>query len=116
MENGVSIYMWSAVEVGRVSTIGVGSGKFFGVRRILPEFSQTCPKRFGRLCLQFFSLKDHEDLFGMISKKGFRVFFCKRWAPFYEMKQSWTPFLPGFSKILRRFSRILPGFSTNQNF
>jgi len=89
-----------------VSTKGVGAGKFFGVRRILPEFSQTCPKSFGRLCLQFFSLGDHEDLFGMTSKKGFRVFVCKRWTPFYEIKQSWRPFLPGFSKIFKDIARI----------
>jgi len=27
-------------------TIGVGAGKFLGLRRILPEFSQICPKNF----------------------------------------------------------------------
>jgi len=46
-----------------VNTIGVGEGKFVGGEGFLPEFSQTCPKSFGRLCLQIFSLKDHEDLF-----------------------------------------------------
>jgi len=87
-----------------------------GCEGFCPNFPKLARNVLGDFAYNFFSLKDHEDLFGMISKKGFRVFFCKRWAPFYEMKQSWTPFLPGFSKILRRFSRILPGFSTNQNF
>jgi len=86
-----------------VSTISVAAGKFLGVRRILPEFSQTCPKSFGRPCLQFFSLKDHEDLFGMTCKKGFRVFFCKRWAPYYEIKQSRTPFIPDFQRFWADF-------------
>jgi len=87
-----------------VSTIGVGASKFFGCEGFLPKFSQTCPKRFGRLCLQFFSLKDHEDLFGMTSKKGLHVFFCKRWTTFYEIKQDWAPFCPEF-QILPRFPR-----------
>jgi len=50
------------------------------------------------------------------SKRGFHVFFCKHWVPFFEVKQSRVPFLPGFSWILPRFLRILPKFSTNQNF
>jgi len=43
------------------------------------------------------------------SKKGLHVFFCKPWAPFFEVKQRWAPFLLGFSGIL-------PRFSGNQNF
>ena len=46
-----------------VITIGVGAGKFLGCEGFLPKFSHTCPKSFGRLCLQIFSLKGHEDLF-----------------------------------------------------
>jgi len=49
--------------------------------------------------------------------------FCKRWAPFFQIKQRWAPFLsvfsgslPRFSRMLQRFSQILPGFSTNRNF
>jgi len=41
-------------------------------------------------------------LFDVTSKKGL-------WAPFFEVKQRWEPFLP-------RFSGIVPGFLTNQNF
>jgi len=37
------------------------------------------------------------------------VFFYKSWAPFFQIKQRWAPFLA-------KFSGILPGFSTNQNF
>jgi len=80
-----------------VSTVGVGAGKFWGCEGFLPEFSQTCPKSFGRLCLQIFPSKIKKPFFGMTSKNGLHVFFCKRWAPFYEIKQGWAPFLPVFS-------------------
>jgi len=41
---------------------------------------------------------------GVTSKIGFHAFFCKHWAPFFEVKQRLAP-----------FSGILPRFSTNQN-
>jgi len=59
--------MWSAVEVG--GNFWGEAGNFWGCEGFLPEFSQSCSKSFGRLCLQIFSLKDHEALFGMTSKK-----------------------------------------------
>jgi len=37
------------------------------------------------------------------------VFLCKPWAPFFEVKQRWAIFLPGFSGLL-------PRFLANQNF
>ena len=85
---------------------------------LMPEFPQTFPKI---ICVNFayrFSpTKIMKTFFGMISKiGGLHVFFCKRWAPFLEVKQYWAPFLHGFSEILLRFSGISPGFSTNQNF
>jgi len=68
---------------------------FWGCEGFLPEFAQTSPISFGRLCLLIFS--DHEDLFLVWPpKKGLRVFFCKRWAPF----------LPGFLGISPRFATI----------
>ena len=46
------------------------------------------------------------------------LFFCKRWALFFEVKPCWAPFLHIFSRILPRylgilirFSGILPRFS-----
>jgi len=79
-----------------VSTIGVGASKFLGCEGFLPKFSQTCPKSFGRLFLQIFSPKDHEDLFWDDLQKRSSCFFCKRWAPFHEIKQDWGPFCPDF--------------------
>ena len=49
-------------------------------------------------------------------KNGLNLFFCKLWAPFFEVKQRWSPFLSGLSGILPRYSGILPKFLTNQNF
>jgi len=37
------------------------------------------------------------------------VFLCKPWAPFFEVKQRWAPFSPGFSGPY-------PRFLANQNF
>jgi len=30
----------------------------------------------------------YRPFFGVISKNGRSLFFCKRWAPFFEVKQS----------------------------
>jgi len=98
-----------------VSTIGVGDGKFLGFEGFLPEFSQTCPKSFGRLCPQIFSLKDHEDLFwDDLRKRVFMCFSANIGHHFMKSIKVRAPFLSGFSEILPRFSRILPGFSIDQ--
>jgi len=55
-----------------------------------------------------------KTFFGMTFKKGLHVFFCKRWAPFYEIKQDWEPFCPDAQRFCPDL-RILPGFSINQN-
>jgi len=52
--------------------------------------------------------RSSRPFFGVTSKKGLHVFFCKPWAPFFEVKQRLVPFLPGFLGIL-------PRFSANQN-
>ena len=92
-----------------VSNIGVGAGKCLGVQRSFDRIFPNLPEKFWATSSTNFSLKDHEDLFWVISKKGLHVFLCKRWAPFYEIKQGWAPFFPGISEIL-------PRFSINQNF
>jgi len=89
--------------------IGLGAGKFWVREGFLPEFSQTCLKSFVGLCLQNFSHKIMKTFFGMTSERGLRVFFWKCWVSFFEIKQRWEQFLP-------KFSAILLGVSTNQNF
>jgi len=44
------------------------------------------------------------------------VFFCKRWAPFFKVKQRWAPFLPGLSVIFIGFLEILPRFQQIKTF
>ena len=83
------------------------SRQFWGCDGFLPEIPQTCPKRF--LCnfyLQIFSRKDHEDLSGVTSKKDLHVFLRKPWAPFFEVKQHWTPFYPDFQGFCLDFQQI----------
>ena len=71
---------------------GVGAGQFLVVRRIFAQIAPNLPEKFFvRLCLQLLSHKDRENLFfGVTSKKRLHVFFCKRWAPFFEAKQRWA--------------------------
>jgi len=80
------------------------------MRRIFARISPNLPEKFlCTYCPQIFAHKDHEDLFsGVTSKKGLKMFFCNRWAPRFEVKQRWAPFLPGFSGILPKFSVMLP--------
>ena len=91
----------------------------------LPEFSQTCPKSF---CATFtYKLSPTTIIKTSFScdlpkKRSSCIFLQMSWAPFFQVKQRWRYFpgfswnLSGFSAILPRFLRILPGFSTNQNF
>ena len=67
-----------------VSTIGAGASKFLGVRRIFAQIFPNLPEKFwATLPANFFPSKIMKTIFGMTSKKGLHVFFCKRWAPFY---------------------------------
>jgi len=80
-------------------------------RRIFARMSPNLPEKlFVQLLTAMILPQDHQDLFLVLNaKKDLHVFFCKPWAPFFEVKQRWVPFLPGFSGIL-------PRFSANQNF
>jgi len=90
--------------------ISLGSGTFLKLRRIFarisPNFAEKC---FVQLFPTNFLHKNHTTFFGVASKKGFHIFFCKPWARFFEVKQRWAP-------CLRGLSRMLPRFSENQNF
>ena len=104
---------------------------FGGAKDFCPYFPKLAEKLLCDFYLQIFSHRDHEDLFWCdLQKKGFHLFFfCKRWEPFFDVKQRWEPFplrfleillrnleiLPRFSEILPKFWRILPKFSTNQD-
>jgi len=80
--------------------VAVGASKFLGVQRIFAEIFPNLPKKL--LCNLW------RPFFYWPPKNGLPLFFCKRWALFFEVKQRWAPFLP-------RFLGIFPGFSSNQN-
>jgi len=89
----------------RLFIIGGGAGKFLGVRRIFARILEICPKSLMCNFAYKFSLtKITKTLFGVTSKSGLHVFFCKPWVSFFEVKQRWAPFIPGFSWIFLRFS------------
>jgi len=83
----------------------------------LPKFPQTCPKSVCEtFAYKFFPHKDRENIFGVTSKKGLLVFFCKRWAPFFEVKQRWAPFFEvkqrwaPFLEVKQRWAPFCPDF------
>jgi len=95
-----------------LATIGVEASKILGMRRIFARISPNLPKKLlCDFCLQIFSHKDHElkTFFGVTFEKGFLWFSANVGRHCLEVKQHWAP-------SLLRFSVILPGLSTNQNF
>jgi len=94
-----------------LSTIGFGAS-----RQIFGDAKDFCPN-FSKLhCKVFVQLLSTNSLsqrslrpFWYDLQKDLHVFFCKPWAPFFEVKQCWAPFLCGFSGML-------PRFSANHNF
>jgi len=108
IENGVSIYMWSAVEVAWLAPWIWEQAHFWGCAGFLPEFSQTCPKRFGRLCLHIFSLKDHEDLFrDDVQIRSSCVFLQTLGAILWNQ----TTLDAIFARIFRHFAQIFKDFA-----
>ena len=84
--------------------IGVVASNFWGCKRFLPKVSQTCSKRLScNFCRPF--------LWCDLQINGLHLCFCKPWAPFFQVKQRWAPFLPRFQGILPRYLGILLGFS-----
>jgi len=74
---------------------------FWGCEGFLPEFSQTCQKNFGRLCLQIFSLKDHQNIFwDDLSKKVFMCFSANVGRHFMKS-----------NKVGRHFAQIFRNFA-----
>jgi len=49
-------------------------------------------------------------------RKGLCVFFCKHWARFFEIKQRWSPFLPGFRRICPDFQGFYQDFQQIKTF
>ena len=92
-------------------SIGVGAGRFFGVRRISPRISPNLPRKFlCDFCLRVFSHKDHEDVFLVWPpKKRFSCVFLQALGAIFERKQRWGHFsrsFRDFAQIFRDFARI----------
>ena len=85
------------------------SRQIFGVRRNFARISPNLlEKFFVQFCLESFSHKDHEHLFGCgLQKKAFMCFSANFGC--HVLKSNNAGCIPGFSGILLRFS-------ANQNF
>jgi len=87
--------------------IDVGASTFFGFQWIFARNSPNLPEKlFCDFCLQIFSQKDHEDCCLTRPPKKDLLFFSTNVRPFFEVKQRWTPFFPGFAGILPRYLRF----------
>ena len=116
-----------------LSVVGVGAGKFLGVRRIFAQISSNlheqnskewahffkskhfkhhfCPD-FPQTCLNFPQLARKRYNKNMTSQKSMHFEFRRH---FCEIKAH-TAILRRFSHILPKFPQIFPGFSPNQKF
>jgi len=87
-------------------SIVVGAGKFLGVRKILPEFAQTCPKYFcATFAYKIFSLpqRSWRPFFGMIFKQKVLICFSAIWNQ--------TTLGAKFARIFRDFAQIFRDFA-----
>jgi len=92
----------------------LGNPWFRSWRIFAKDFFSNFPKLSGKVfcatfAYKFSPIKISKTFFDVTSKNGLHVFFCKPWAPFFEVKQRRAP-------ILRGFSGMLPRFSADQNF
>jgi len=93
-----------------LGTIGVGAGKFLGVRRIFVRISPNLPEKLlcHFLCKHFLKQTFFWD------ELYKRSSFCKRLAPFFQIKPRWAPFLPrcsGFCEVFHSFAQISTDFA-----
>jgi len=102
-----------------ITTIGVGTSKFLGVRRIFARISPNLPEKFVcDFCLQIFSHKDHEDLFWYDLQKIKKVFMCfcfsaKVTHHFFKSNNAGRHFFPdfqGFCPCFQGFGQIFRDF------
>jgi len=106
LESGVSIHMWSAVEIAWLAHRCRSKQIFGSAKNFCPNFPKLARKVLGDIACKFFPSKIMKTFFGMTSKKGLHVFFCKNtilWAPLYEIKQDWEPFCPDFERLCPDF-------------
>ena len=98
---------------GQSLDISVGAGKFWVCEGFFPEDPKLVRNVLCDFCQQIFSRK--EPFWCDLQKKD-SCRFLQTLAPFFEVKQRWAPFFPGFSWILTRFSGMLSGFQQIKTF
>ena len=70
---------------------------FWGAKDICPNFPKLARKVFVRLLpTNFLSERPWRPFLMWPPIKGLYLFFCKRWKPFFEVKQRLAPFFHGF--------------------
>jgi len=93
-----------------VSTgIGVGAGKFLGVRRIFARISPNLPEMLlCNFCPQIFTKDMKTCFFGMIPKKGLTCVFLQALAAIFAwIFRDLTQIVRGFAQIFRDFAQFL---------
>jgi len=88
---------------------------FGGAKDFCPNSLKLARNVLGDFAYKFFLSKIMKTFFGMTSKKSSCVFLQMLGAVLWNQTRSGAIFA-WFSEVLPRFSRILPGFSINQNF
>jgi len=98
------IYIWTTllITVHRCRSKQI----FGGAKDFCPNFPKLARKVVRLLTKNFLPQRLLRSFSVWTPKNGLNLFFCKRWAPFFEVKQRWAPVLSGFSGILRRYSGI----------
>ena len=110
----------------RLRTIGVGAGKYLGVRRIFAQISPNLPKNFWATFSANISHEDQKNDIHVILQTLRNSFFksnhigCNFCSYFEGVYPDFLGFCKGFNRfcpdLYGFFPGILPGFSPNKNF
>jgi len=89
--------------------IGVGAGKFLGVRRISARISPNFPEKCWAIFVRILS---RVDCFWDDLQKKLLMSFCTRWAPFFSNQefQGFCEDFEGFHRFCPDFRRFFPDF------
>jgi len=94
-----------------VSTIGVGAGKFLGVRKIFVRIFTNLPEKiWATLPTNFFPQRSWRSFFGMTSKKVFMCFSANVGRHFMKSNKVGRHFCPDFQRFCPDFHGVCPDF------
>jgi len=89
--------------------MSVGASKIWWSEGFLPEFLQTCPKRFSTNC-KFSPTKIMKTFFGMTSKKVFMCFSGNTGCHFFKSNNVGRHFCPDCQEFCQDFQGFCPDF------